>query len=150
MHTRCVLSPTTVIALLSQGLPVLTVCGDSFPNRVAASLYASFLRPVFYTPFDVPEATELYERMQLTNGILVATNVKEMEDTAVRLLRHRTGTLSAMRLSLQRVVKGGTGIFDTPRAVHSFLRGMKAMYEAYVLQSRLSTSRRYNILLADN
>lgn len=114
-------------------------------------MYASFLRPVFYTPFGGPEATELYERMQLTNGILVAANVKEMEDTAVRLLlQHRRGTLSAMRLSLQRVVEGRTGIFDTPRAVHAFLRGMKAMYEAYVLQSRLSTSRRYNIVLADN
>ena len=126
------------------------MCGDSFPNRVAASLYASFLRHVFYAPFDGPEAADLYERMHHINGILVAANVKEMEDTAVRLLRHHTGTLSTMRFSLQRVVEGRKGIFDTSRAVHSFLRGMKAMYEAYVLQLRLSTSRRYNIMLADN
>jgi len=144
-----------ITALLYQGLPVLTVCGDSFPNRVVASLYASFLRPVFYAPADDDgprDTAELLERMQRASGILVATNVKEMEDTAVRLLRHHpeVGVLSVLRSSLQWVIEREAGIFDTPRAVHSFLRGMKAMYEAYVLQPQLSSSRRYNIVLASH
>ena len=126
----------------------MTVCGDSFPNRVAASLYASFLRPDFY--LTSPQAGEvLYERTKRMNSILVATTVKELEDTAVRLLKPHTGALAAMTTNLHRLIESSVGVFDTPRAVHTFLRSMKAMFEAYALQPRQvsTSSRRYNIII---
>ncbi len=68
---------------LRGGLPVLTLEGGDFPNRVAASLYASFNT----------------ESGSSTLQSLVCHSAKEYEDVAVHLLLDETGLIIVYFLS---------------------------------------------------
>jgi len=128
-----------------QGLPVLTLCGEAFPSRVATSLYASLL-----------ESTSLATTLpalpvQLLNNLLVTDSAKEFVDTAVRIVRaarsmpaqpatekviSRSSVRYQLAEKLKAVVKDGEGLFNTAHNVGVFVHSMEAIHEAHDLQKQ--------------
>ncbi len=92
---------TTASDALWAGLPVLTLMGESFASRVAASLL---------TAIDLPE--------------LIASSPQQYEAIALELASHpQKLALIKHRLAENRLTQA---LFDTPR----FARGLEAAYEA--------------------
>ena len=114
------------LTLYVQGLPVLTISGDSFPSRVASSLISSFSGDdqLSYHPFDDLEK------------LLVMPSKKSYEDAAIRLMTCPR-CLQNMRDLLQRarIMDGGenaappVGLFNTERLVGDFFHAMEAVGE---------------------
>ena len=65
--------------IYSQSLPVLTIRGDSFPNRVAVSLVVSLDPPLY------PHTVEDRDDSMHLSEVLVADTLMQYEDMAVRV-----------------------------------------------------------------
>ena len=96
-----------------QGLPVLTMQGDDYPARVAASLYAG-LRPSS-GPSRGP------------GPLMVVDSLRAFEDTAVRLLRNRYSTDRYTGPQIRGHSKGGQS--DVLRTVGSMLLSTRGLDE---------------------
>jgi hypothetical protein len=127
-----------------QGLPVLTLQGEAFPSRVAASLYASFTHDM---QCDAPANIQSYPGC-LLEKILVTDSAKDFVDTATRVAHF----LAVQRRKLQKerpegagkadlgrlhlastmndAIEGKQGLFNATRNVEFFVRGMQALQEA--------------------
>jgi hypothetical protein len=115
---------STATDALRGGLPVLTVLGDSFPSRVAASLYSSLLRDSADNEADsMPQSNVLYP-------VLTASSLREFEDTAVQLSRDSVeSVLPGLKRALGNAVATRSGLFNTTRGVVTFIRGMQTIKE---------------------
>ena len=78
---------STATDALRGGLPVLTIVGDSFPNRVAASLYASFPTP----DSNKNDNNDVGGVENMAMQMLVRASLKDFEDTAVLLTTTKRG-----------------------------------------------------------
>ena len=107
---------STATDALRGGLPVLTVNGDSFPNRVVASLYDSF------------QSMKMHSVSSFLD-MLICDSVKEYEDLAVRLLTSRRDVLVAIRNQLLEHVQNKSGIFDAARTTVNFIKAMMTSHE---------------------
>ena len=107
---------STATDALRGGLPVLTVNGGSFPNRVVASLYDSF------------RSTKMGSVSSFLD-MLICDSVKEYEDLAVRLLTSRRDVLMAIRNQLLEHVQNKSGIFDAARTTLNFIKAMMTSHE---------------------
>jgi len=83
---------STATDALRGGLPVLTILGDSFPSRVAASLYASF--PA--SPLDKGQGGADGEE-NLAARLLVRQSQQDFEDAAVALVARGSPALRRIR-----------------------------------------------------
>jgi protein O-GlcNAc transferase len=97
---------TTASDALWVGLPVLTILGNSFAGRVAASLL---------TALDLPE--------------LVAQSLDDYETRALELARD-PARLAGLRERLS-TNRGTSGLFDTERATRNLESAFVAMWERY-------------------
>ncbi len=115
----------------------MTIEGDSFPNRVASSLYESFNSNEFYTIHDRDGNNSFnvcsWEKDVSLSDILVTNSLKEMEDTAISLLK-RQRVLDSLRKGLSSMVSNSCGIFSAERAAIQFMRGMQAVFESKKLE----------------
>jgi predicted O-linked N-acetylglucosamine transferase (SPINDLY family) len=97
---------TTASDALWAGLPVLTVCGTTFPGRVAASLLAAV---------GIPE--------------MVAPDLQQYEARALELARNRPALeLVRRKLAANRAT---APLFDTPRFVRQIENAYVRMYERH-------------------
>jgi hypothetical protein len=144
-----------------QGLPVLTLQGEAFPSRVAASLYASFTHDV---QCDAPAGIPSYPGC-LLEKILVTDSAKDFVDTATRVahfladqrrLPHKqrpegAGTADLGRLhlasTLDDVIEGMQGLFNATRNVELFVRGMQALQETRNAVSAAPSVRPFHVAL---
>lgn len=133
----------------TQGLPVLTVLGDSFPSRVGASLYSSFL-----SSSDDSSSSGTVSRFRHSDlyEVLAAQSLREFEDTAVRLalgvqrekldgggsLPAVSASLSHLKAVLHDTIVTNSGLFNTTRGVDMFIRGMQSIQEIEYLTRRES------------
>ncbi len=138
-----------------QGLPVLTVLGDSFPSRVGASLYQSF----------VDHSDDAHSSLLAPLGaLLVAHSPRDLEDCAVRLAGRarasqrsantkqfsaagRYEVLNGLRSLLGRAVVSKAGLFDTARGVTLFLRGMQSIYEIKLITGKVSLNQKFHVIV---
>jgi hypothetical protein len=143
----------------AQSLPVLTLRGYSFPSRVAASLYASFIYPRDASESDT--SVEIASTCALVmNDLLVVDSAKEFVDVAVRLSRRRVpGANMASRfdwvswhnepLSPKRclfsLIENRAGLFNATRNVETIIRGMEVVQE--VRQQGNARGRRYHAVV---
>lgn len=120
---------------LLQGLPVLTVLGDTFPSRVAPSLYESLAHVS-------PSGNTL-------RRVMVVHSLREFEDLAVQLTsQHSPRLLQGLKQCLANVVEKSRGLFDTVEAVDKFVRGMMAVQEVKQgLKARKTQSEDYHIIV---
>ena len=137
-----------------QGLPLLTVAGGSFPNRVGVSLYesltlsSSFIDKIRYT-FGV-------ELENLTN-LLICYSVKEFQDTAVRIVNKKSSDSinNILKLALRISNLERNGIFSSDRLAFIFYRSVLCMYESYLINLILSSGCNtrvltfYNLIITD-
>ena len=117
-----------ILLCIAQGLPVLTIDGNSFPSRVATSLYASFGDMRF------PQ-------------LLVVSSMKEFVDTAKRLLSHdryndyftkvdstsrltERHLLQSLKDELLDAIDNKMGLFNTTQAVSDFVHAGMSLVEA--------------------
>ena len=124
---------------------MLTLAGDAFPNRVAASLYASFdteescgsgYSGNTTCPGRGPEmcSSERLPPEFSLSDLLVGHSQKEFEDTAVRLMSGRT-SLRRLGNELAVAVHDSSGVFDSRRHTMHFLHGMESIVEVKALMS---------------
>lgn len=139
-HLLEAFSPARLPLLSRQGLPVLTLLGEAFPSRVAASLYASFSHHAQCNG----AAAELSEC--LLADTMVADSAKEFVDTATRIARlviaqrqrqHSqaegnppSSQVLGQAAVLQEAIEGGKGFFNATRNVELFVRGMQVLEDA--------------------
>lgn len=118
---------------------MLTVLGDTFPSRVAPSLYASL--------------AGLSTSGDTLLNTLVVHSLREFEDLAVKLTssRRSLGSLLKLKKCLSDVVENSRGLFDTVSAVDNFVRGMMAVQETKYVQSiqRSKESGDYHIIVTN-
>ena len=125
--------------------------GDSFPNRVAASLYGSF----------VPSSEGDGTSSTLPLGdVLVVDSIREFADTAVRIAASRSsssssrsggtqiGLMDMMQGVLGELIDKESGLFGEARTVYTFIRAMQAIQEVSQLEKHyahavFSSSRFY-------
>lgn len=106
---------------LRGGLPVLSVNGGSFPNRVIASLYQSF--------YARGNTKEKYRTLDL----LICQSLMEYEDMTVFLLTEGAHTvLTALWTQIRKYVHQRKGIFDVTKSSLTFIRSMMAVREIRV------------------
>ena len=113
-----------------QGLPVLTVRGDSFPNRVASSLMESFAESNLLS-------TQEAKNFVGMNDLLVVDSFIQYEDMAVRLAKSGS-VLAALKKILTEAIAFQTGIFCSICSTAVFFHGMQSMYESNFYSSRVS------------
>jgi predicted O-linked N-acetylglucosamine transferase (SPINDLY family) len=115
-------SPFFFFLSFLQGLPVLTVHGDSFPNRVGLSLFRSFPKSstVISQPFDT---------------YLVANDVKEFIEMAVRLTHPLKDELLSsvwfLKLQLIEWIIKEKGLFDSISHIEKLKRSVTSLIEGY-------------------
>jgi len=107
--------------------------GDSFPNRVAASLYHSFIsiHPMTAEKILLP--------------LLVTHNIQEYEQHAIELCAH--GKLSVMKLHqilLKYVIEKG-GIFDSERHVKVLAAATQGIKEVSSLFP--DSAKKWNVIV---
>ena len=116
---------STATDALRGGLPVLTLQGPDFPSRVATSLYASFNTKK-------QNILQLYE-------VLVCSNIKEFEDTAVELL-HDKQYINRIKMTINSLIMNKIGLFNTRQDVDKFLYGLQALEET-------KNDKRFNVII---
>jgi hypothetical protein len=134
---------STATDALRGGLPVLTILGDSFPSRVAASLYASF--PA--SPFDGGQGGADGEENPAAR-LLVRQSQRDFEDAAVALVARGSPALRRIRAWLAAAVAARAGLFDTGRGVAAFLYGMQAVKEVQRRRGEGRAGRPPHIVIA--
>lgn len=113
---------------------MLTILGESFPNRVVSSLYGSF------ESADADEDGNIYarrDRLPMESSLedmLVGYSQKEFEDMAVRLVSDREA-IRRLKNELAIKVERRDGIFDSKLHTMNFLHGMEAIAEVKVIHS---------------
>ena len=107
---------STATDALRGGLPVITVHGDSFPNRVVASLYDSFR-------FEIGRHTTSLLDM------LICNSAKEYEDLTIRLLSTSNNVLVAIQNQLNKLIRNKAGIFDAEKTTVNFIKAMMTSHE---------------------
>jgi hypothetical protein len=132
---------------IEQTLPVLTVQGDSFPNRVADSLYDSFVEDddrrgkyaIFMREFKIVKWAYLSSlsgrdsmKSRTLRQLMVTESLKAMEDAAVSFLTRPT-VIDAAKGYLHEFIRARTGLFDSETNTHLFVHGMQAAAESYHL-----------------
>lgn len=112
---------------------MLTIEGESFPNRVAASLYGSFETSDNASHYSDPEnmSGDVAARIppdHTLSDLLVSHSLKEFEDLAVRLISSRD-TLRKLKNELTWKVQHSAGIFDSSQHSFNFMHGMESIAE---------------------
>lgn len=126
---------------------MLTLVGDSFPSRVVASLYKSFIHPHH-------SAHTTHVAAALVNNILVVDSAKQFVDAAVRLVRNRFAQKRAghvvtsaqysdnrsdrLTQDIHDLIAEQAGLFDAGRNVRTFVYSMEAVQETAALKVHLS------------
>jgi hypothetical protein len=131
-----------------QNLPVLTIEGDSFPNRVGVSLYESFCNGRSYdkgnsTSDAAPRQSStssgacraLCDDPDLLRSVLAPLSLKSFEDTAVMLLS-KPGLLRKLKQRIAFHVSCKHGIFDSLSSTLHFFHGMEAISDVYAHYKR--------------
>lgn len=139
-----------LILLNVQNLPVLTIEGDSFPNRVGVSLYESFCdaRPYVNNTTRLTE-TQGSDRAcrtacqdpDLLRSILAPQSLKAFEDTAVLLLS-KPNLLRKLKEQIALHVRCKHGIFSSFSSSLHFFHGMDAISDVYALYNKDGGSER--------
>ena len=136
---------STATDALMGGLPVLTVSGSTFPQRVGASLLNSIAE-------DNISATNEYSKVSLSrhkpydllDSVLLTYSKKSFEDVGIKLLQsprmlqklRKLLLLASASISSEGSSEGEKiGFFDTERMVKDFLRGMQSTVEAQRLHA---------------
>lgn len=101
---------------------MLTFKGDSFTNRVVASLYESIDSELKESRLD------RQQKLHSFGEFLVVDSLRDFENVAVYLARKRI-VLSAIKQELLYVATNKIGIFNTSRGVYEFMRSMQALSE---------------------
>ena len=147
-------------------MPVLTIEGGSFPNRVAASLYASFDAPTSAWDSsgrldscsagiterkpnnnndakkninDMNEDEDRLPSLYTLSNFLVGYSQKEFEDMAIRLMSNRD-TLRRLKNELSFEAEKLMGIFDSDMHAFNFIHGMESIAEIKSLYSDVNVN----------
>eukprot|EP01038_Epipyxis_sp_PR26KG_P004045 gene4045-5787_t len=116
---------STATDAIRGGLPVLTIAGDSFPNRVIYSLYSSFDNNNDYN-INVDNNNNNNNFIDL----LVAYSVKDYENQAVRLANQQNQLLLYyLHNKILKLYDEKKGLFNVNKSVTIFIQTMQALSE---------------------
>ena len=138
---------STATDALRGGLPVLTIKGGSFPERVASSLYHSFVE-------DTVGEEGRYSK--LLEDTLITYSVKDYVDLAVKLAKSRSRSALSLKVILWKLVAKEKGCFNAVEHNRKLLTSISAMQDERLLNegiiSRLEgedSKKLYNATIYD-
>lgn len=118
---------------------MLTLAGDSFPNRVATSLYHAM-----DSDNSIGDTSDVFRSKSMYTDLLVTYSLRDFEDHAVRLCQpHNRPLLQRLTLQLHKAIALQAGIFDSDEHSKRLFVALSALKESRRAGERLRKQKEF-------